>query len=135
MNGEHSNSPAPPTTDPVTKLDPAFKAKWVEALRSGAYTQTKGRLRSPENGFCCLGVACDLIDRDRWSTEVKYNYGDRGYDWGKRLTGFVDEPLDDAIGVPRGTARMLSKLNDGDKDSGIRRRSFAEIADWIEANL
>lgn len=32
---------------------------WVEALRSGRYEQTRGRLRS-ENLFCCMGVLCDL---------------------------------------------------------------------------
>lgn len=117
------------------KLDPAFKAKWLAALRSGTYSQARSRLRSPENGFCCLGVACDLIDHARWSAEVNINHGDRGYDWGDRLTGYVDEPLDDAIGVPRGTAKALSKMNDGEESSGVRRHSFSEIADWIETNL
>jgi hypothetical protein len=32
---------------------------WVEALRSGEYTQTHGALRKGDS-FCCLGVACDL---------------------------------------------------------------------------
>lgn len=31
----------------------------VTALRSGEYKQTKTKLRD-ENGFCCLGVGCDL---------------------------------------------------------------------------
>lgn len=46
----------------------------VAALRSGKYVQTKGMLKRPtnisgvDNGayFCCLGVACDLIDSDNW---------------------------------------------------------------------
>ncbi len=33
--------------------------KWVAALRSGKYPQTKAALRT-EKGFCCLGVLCDL---------------------------------------------------------------------------
>lgn len=33
--------------------------KWVEALRSGKYEQGCGYLRT-NDGFCCLGVACDL---------------------------------------------------------------------------
>jgi hypothetical protein len=33
--------------------------KWVEALRSGKYQQTTGRL-ADRNGFCCLGVACEV---------------------------------------------------------------------------
>lgn len=35
------------------------KALWLTALRSGEYQQTTGTLRSP-NGYCCLGVLCDL---------------------------------------------------------------------------
>lgn len=31
--------------------------KWVNALRSGVYSQTYGELQK-KNGFCCLGVAC-----------------------------------------------------------------------------
>lgn len=34
--------------------------KWVKALRSGKYQQTKSRLQD-EKGYCCLGVACDIF--------------------------------------------------------------------------
>lgn len=33
--------------------------KWVEALRSGDYTQEKAQLRGFK-GFCCLGVLCNI---------------------------------------------------------------------------
>jgi hypothetical protein len=33
--------------------------KWIEALRSGKYKQTRGRL-ADRIGFCCLGVACEV---------------------------------------------------------------------------
>jgi len=33
---------------------------WVRALRSGEYSQTKGRLQN-DSGHCCLGVACDVF--------------------------------------------------------------------------
>lgn len=42
----------------VTNLD-----KWVAALRSGEYTQGKFSLKS-EDGFCCLGVACDIYAKE-----------------------------------------------------------------------
>jgi len=38
-------------------------ATWLEALRSGEYKQTKGALhtkKGKKEGFCCLGVLCDL---------------------------------------------------------------------------
>jgi hypothetical protein len=41
-----------------------IKKLWVDALRSGDYQQTTGRLRrethSAGTGFCCLGVLCNL---------------------------------------------------------------------------
>lgn len=36
--------------------------EWVDALRSGEYKQGKHVLRSTRDEFCCLGVACDLLD-------------------------------------------------------------------------
>lgn len=39
--------------------------KWINALRSGKYKQTKGALQDSA-GYCCLGVACDLfIPKDK----------------------------------------------------------------------
>ena len=38
------------------------RAKWVTALRSGKYKQTKHHL-ADDNGFCCLGVACEVYTR------------------------------------------------------------------------
>src|SRR3954467_3257157 len=39
------------------------RAKWVAALRSGEYKQTKSYLHD-EQGYCCLGVLCDLAVKD-----------------------------------------------------------------------
>lgn len=35
------------------------------ALESGRYPQTTGTLRD-HDGYCCLGVACDVMTPDRW---------------------------------------------------------------------
>jgi hypothetical protein len=37
--------------------------KWVTALRSGEYKQTKGYLHD-SHGMCCLGVLCDLYSKE-----------------------------------------------------------------------
>lgn len=37
--------------------------KWIEALHSGEYEQTTGKLHTNE-GFCCLGVLCDLAVKE-----------------------------------------------------------------------
>lgn len=45
-------------------LTPAqFRAKWVEALRSGRFKQGMGSLAHESEGqtlYCCLGVACEV---------------------------------------------------------------------------
>lgn len=41
------------------KADPAIKQLWLDALESGEYTQTKGKLHT-DAGYCCLGVLCDV---------------------------------------------------------------------------
>lgn len=41
------------------------RKKWTAALRSGEFAQGKGQLYEPEtDGYCCLGVACELAARE-----------------------------------------------------------------------
>ena len=58
-------------------MNPQIKQKWVDALRSGEYQQTKGRLRK-EDKFCCLGVLCDLYGKEN---NVKWNLANNGYNY------------------------------------------------------
>lgn len=44
----------------------ANRLRWIEALESGKYQQTVRRLRD-NRGFCCLGVACDVLDSNGWT--------------------------------------------------------------------
>lgn len=37
-----------------------WQEKWLKALESGEYAQSKGALCNG-NGFCCLGVACEIL--------------------------------------------------------------------------
>ncbi|UQD69243.1 hypothetical protein JEY40_24825 [Bradyrhizobium japonicum] len=88
-------------------MDANLKAKWVEALRSGEYKQIPMELHDREGGYCCLGVLCTVAQIDMDDTGPAYRVLER-------ITG--------------GYAPLVT-LND---DKG---KSFAEIADWIEANL
>ena len=45
-------------------MNSEVKAKWLEALRSGKYRQSRYKLRSLDNGFCCLGVLCDIYTKE-----------------------------------------------------------------------
>ena len=42
--------------------------KWVDALRSGKYKQGRAYLKYG-NGYCCLGVACDVSSVSKWDDD------------------------------------------------------------------
>lgn len=44
-------------------MDQEIKDRWLEALRSGEYEQGTGYL-SVDGKFCCLGVLCDLAEKE-----------------------------------------------------------------------
>lgn len=97
-------------------MDVKTKEKWLTALRSGEYTQIKGWLRE-YNGFCCLGVLCDLNDPEEW---VADSYRGQGL--------MLPSSLSKEVGLTHEQARGLANMN----DTGS---TFNEIADHIEANL
>lgn len=115
-------------------MDPAIKAEWVAALRSGRYQQGMGSLER-RGAYCCLGVLCELgVKRG----EVEYREDSfRGlYDDGGE---FPSVKFAKRVGLPSvyGTFWMpvgggeckefdLSELND------TGQFSFDQIADLIE---
>ena len=38
--------------------------QWAEALESGKYGQTHGKLGDGQGSFCCLGVLCEIAVKD-----------------------------------------------------------------------
>lgn len=102
-----------------SRMDRTFKAKWLAALRNGYYQQCTGALQR-DDGYCCIGVAA-----------VVAGYGiDALHDRVIRTGASRDDmkgycALDD-FGL-RDRSRVI-EMND-------RGASFAEIADYIEANL
>ena len=146
------------------KLKPAVKAEWLSALRSGEFSQCKGKL-SDGVGHCCLGVLSELAvragviskheeeftwrpvftDEDKTETRVTYanqsNYLDRTVaEW-----AFTPESLEraDYMGWEYENPRVPHPQPDNEK--GVERTSlaelndddysFAEIADVVEENL
>lgn len=56
--------------------------KWLDALRGGKYPQTRAVLRRPDevgNGFCCLGVLCDISGEGGWDMENALSHEGIGY--------------------------------------------------------
>lgn len=106
----------------MEKLPEDFKKRWVEALRSGKYKQGQYSLYS--NGYyCCLGVAGLM---NGLSNEEMYNKSSLACPIYKEVTPV---PLDDCI------LNTLTGMNDGTGPESSQRKSFYEIADYIEQNL
>ena len=114
-------------------MTPELKKQWLEALRSGRYTQAKGYLEKIKPGTeetignCCLGVLC-LLTGYRATTLM-------GSQAAKRVEGFGEEmymfPIDSTLarwGLTHDEASELADLNDSGYD-------FKYIADWIEKNI
>jgi hypothetical protein len=116
-------------------MNPEIRAQWCAALRSGDYQQARKALYDGE-GYCCLGVLCDLAVKagavaERVYTGTENEPGFWQYDGrGDYLPISVREwaGLDD--GNPEVRTRTglepLGILND---ENGL---TFAEIADLID---
>jgi len=50
-----------------------IKDKWVKALMSGDYKQGRGKLKSCDGSFCCLGVLSDLYAKENGVKWKKYD--------------------------------------------------------------
>jgi|688.fasta_scaffold1797841_1 hypothetical protein len=111
---------------------------WLDALRSGNYTQTKDYLATANNGqwsYCCLGVLCDVEERPSTLTmENSHLCFDRHV---AGLTHHIRQfpVLGESGQLPDGcyvfcdkTTRQLKLLTELN-DLGF---SFSEIADIIE---
>lgn len=108
------------------KLPPKFKAKWIKALRSGAYKQMNGQVCEIDNDgnetYCCIGV-------------------------GGRVCGYSTDMIGRCGILPRDLKRVpnnfrhfdvitqLVDMNDGRREYEDNAQSFKQIADWAEKNL
>jgi len=123
-------------------MNTEVKQLWIDALLSGEYPQGRNALRNTYEGrdnFCCLGVLCDLYQKEHPETKWEYvDWQDKWFfdDGGERKegvpTGVVYDwaGLDEVVPVVsyRGVKDALAVLND-------RGVSFAEIAQIIEEQL
>lgn len=98
-------------------MDAKLKADWVKALRSGDFEQARGELANESHSaLCCIGVGykvCIGGNLDKLGSASL----DRTFDAACRLGLLIEQQ------------EALIRMNDSD------RKSFPQIADWIEANL
>jgi len=120
------------------KMNPEVKARWVKALRSGEYGQTKEVLKDT-GGFCCLGVLCDVFAKEdgrrEWRVSELSSMADGEFGLHTRDKGMPSA----LIGIWSGLDFSTRVEIDGDwktlwqhNDDGS---TFAEIADAIEKQL
>lgn len=126
------------------------RKKWVEALRSDKYEQTTGFLKR-NNGYCCLGVLCDLAGEEFVPRSSVYaEPGTFEIHLGKDEYGcFHGEALDatqkamDFVGLRTDIGSFEQVHGDDGEiigehttlaDENDAGASFSEIADIIESN-
>ena len=101
-------------------MNKEVKEKWVAALRSGKYKQTRGTLKD-KTGYCCLGVLCEATNSRKW----------HGYSLLPRhimkKAGLQNE-CGTYVEYKNGQT-LLTDLNDN------RKLTFNDIADIIEKQL
>lgn len=110
--------------------------KWIAALRSGKYKQTKGALQTRQ-GYCCLGVACKVSIPEEY-IELNDNgfiAGSEPYEHNQPYAPLWLQYVNDDFA--KKTSQPLSGLNDEgvnqpDEDEVIEPFSFSEIADLLE---
>lgn len=105
-----------------------LKTKWVEALRSGDYAQTKGTLKYQDVtsvSYCCLGVLCDVagipIEASVFDDEGMLDEGPQ--EVYNKLRDMIPDREDGSFYYA-----SLMSMNDGGS-------SFNEIADYIEKGM
>lgn len=128
----------PADTKVTPKMNAEIKQKWLDALRSGKYSQAQERLHT-EEGFCCLGVLCEVyikehgLDRSlMWEPgtgideDELFIFGSSTY-LPTEVTNWAKVPRTGQIRTPEKMID-LADLNDGGT-------TFQEIADLIEEYL
>lgn len=116
-----------------------FIARWTEALRSGKYAKTVGFLHTV-NGWCCLGVLCDVagLAGHKEVNEGAYSYFGEIAQLPAQLAKHLDINENGGLHVPL----TFDKDRDGRADNEAHHSlaninddtnySFSQIADVIE---
>jgi hypothetical protein len=106
-----------------------IKKKWIDALRSGEYKQTRGRLRF-DDCYCALGVLADIVVKEQKLDEnglPYYWWIDNTFHCKNGIIGYdVSLPYPFRKDTGLEYAELIIHAND------INSESFGQIADIIE---
>lgn len=104
-----------------------LKHKWVQALRSGKYSQGINTLRTRDNKYCCLGVLADVSGLGIWrETNGVWEYIHADIRLGRNS---IEWPMLERVDLSSSEQAALVRMNDTEK------RPFNAIADWIDKFL
>lgn len=106
--------------------------KWVDALRSGEFKQSKGALKRGNNTYCCLGVACEISGKiENWSEHASDFTALYPGEYKDYMT--LPPPLMTWLGIGETDPILLKKdTNSTAADLNDRCVSFKRIAYYIE---
>ncbi len=117
-------------------MNPEVKAEWLKALRSGEYKQCRGSLAKHNQGYCCLGVLADVVDKKFPELLKEHNLSvvrtNVVTDEGVISMGIKYELGTSYTGIPYGflidhhQQQILTTMND------VKYINFDGIADYIE---
>ena len=123
-------------------MNSQIKQKWIDALRSGEYTQAQSKLYSGD-GFCCLGVLCDIyakevgdiawvkkdpsktVDVDKWDY---WYFDDQSEVLPECVSKWAELDENDPLVTKNFVLTTLSSLND-------KRVEFKDLSKVIEEQL
>lgn len=102
------------------QLPREFATKWINELRNVNHTQIRGVLRRYEsNGYCYCATGLGYLAN--------------GFEFANNTEIFINNEATSAfdynLPIPNKLFHAIINLNDGD------RKTFAEIADFIEENV
>lgn len=118
----------------------ARQLRWIDALVSGKYKQTKRYLHT-KDGYCCLGVICELYKEDHpdatWAEVGEDDNGDSPFEF--RVSGELNSTrveliplLTDWIGLRTGDGKNLSN-GTSLADLNDKGASFEAVAELLTA--
>jgi len=108
---------------------------WIVALKSGKYPQITMTLRN-KNGYCSMGVLCDISGKGKWSLYKPKSAVMQSYDFiGEEFLvistppkGWLDVEWETELGTITLTTHLMT-LNDREK------WSFSQIADFLDTEV
>ena len=126
-------------------MNSQIKQKWIDSLRSGKYQQGQSKLYSSD-GFCCLGVLCDIYakevgDKSWVMKDPDYKFDTEKFDYWyfddqseclpKCVQDWAELNENDPVVTNRIVGEYITTLASMN-DKGV---TFEDLAEMIEAQL